>query len=107
MSNEKQSDNGIIKNLTPIEKKILLECGKMNISIKKNVHEETIKKKMPDAYLKNFNKSIKNLIAKGLLVVYRPHNYGLSKEGRLISKRIKESHQSDLYSNLKILMLVE
>ncbi|MDO5810434.1 MAG: hypothetical protein Q4Q37_05010 [Methanobrevibacter sp.] len=107
MSNEKPSHNGIIEKLTPIEKKILLECGKMNISIKKNVREETIKKKMPDAYLKDFNKSIKNLIAMGLLVVYRPHNYGLSKEGRLISKRIKESYQSDFYSNLKILMIVE
>lgn len=107
MSNEKPSHYGVIEKLTPIEKKILLECGKMNISIKKNVREETIKKKMPDAYLKDFNKSIKHLVLLGLLVVYRPHNYGLSKEGRLISKRIKESYQRDFYSSLKILMIVE
>lgn len=107
MSSKKPSLNDLINSLTPIEKKILLECGKMNISIKKNVREETIKKKMPDSYLKDFNKALKNLLSMGLLVMYHPHNYGLSKEGRVISKRIKESHQKDLYSNLKILMIVD
>ena len=107
MSNEKPSLNELINALTPVEKKILLECGKMNISIKKNVREETIRKKMPDSYLKDFNKSLNKLLTKGLLVVYRPHNYGLSKEGRLVSKRIKESNQKNMYSNLKILMIMD
>ena len=46
MADEKTDYDEIIENLTPVEKKILLECGKMNISVKKNVSEETIRKKM-------------------------------------------------------------
>ena len=79
----------------------------MNISIKKNVNEKTIQKKMPDDFLPKFNKSLKNLLSMGLLVMYRPHNYGLSKEGRIVSKRIKEKNQRDLYTNLRILMFVD
>ena len=97
----------ILQDLTPIEKKILLECGKYNISIKKNISEETIKKKMPNSYMPKFNKSIKSLLAKGLLVKYRNNNFGLSKDGRTISKRIKEKHQNDLYDGLRILMLID
>ena len=52
------------------EEKILLECGKNNIAVKKNIHEDTIKKKMPNDYLPHFNKALKNLLAKGLLMRY-------------------------------------
>lgn len=54
----------VIENLTPVEEKILLECGKNNITVKKNIHEDTIKKKMPNDYLPQFNKALKNLLAK-------------------------------------------
>ena len=96
-----------MEKLNPIEKKIQLECEKQHVSVQKNIREETIKKKMPNSYLKDFNKSLKHLIAIGLVVVYRPHNYGLSKDGRKISQKLKEKHQANLYSNLKILMIVD
>ena len=98
MSSNNNNFEEILQNLTPVEEKILLECGKNNI---------TIKKKMPNAFLPEFNKSLKNLLAKGLLVKYRPHNYGLSKEGRVISRKIKDNNQKELYSNLRILMFVD
>lgn len=107
MSQDNTTIKELIEKLTPIEKKILLECGKEHISVKKNIREETIKKKMPNKYLKDFNKSLKHLIAMGLVIVYRPHNYGLSKDGRTISQKIKEKHQADLYSSLRILMLID
>lgn len=72
----------------------------------KNIREETIKKKMPNNYLKDFNKSLKHLISMGLIVVYRPHNYGLSQTGRTISLKLKNKHQEDLYLNLRILMFM-
>lgn len=62
---------------------------------------------MPNSYLKDFNKSLNHLIAIGLVVVYRPHNYGLSKDGREISQKLKEKHQTNLYSSLRILMIVD
>ena len=97
----------IIQNLTDTEEKILLECGKMNISVKKNITEETIKKKLPNDFLVEFNKSLKNLLSMGLIVKYRPHNYGLSKRGRIVSRKIKERNDEKLYSNLRILMLLD
>ena len=105
MSNENFDE--FVQELNPIEKKILLECGKINISVKKNISEETIKKKMPDEFMPKFNKSLKNLLSRGLMVRYRPHNYGLSKEGRIIAKKIKEKNEKELYSNLRILMFFD
>ncbi|WP_406533490.1 hypothetical protein [Methanobrevibacter sp.] len=107
MSSNNDYFEEILQNLTPVEEKILLECGKNNITIKKNIIEETIKKKLPNAFLPEFNKSLKNLLAKGLLVKYRPHNYGLSKDGRVISRKIKDNNQKELYSNLRILIFVD
>lgn len=68
MSSGNDSIESIIGKLTPVEEKILLECGKYNISVKKNISEETIKKKMPDEFLPKFNKSLKSLLSKGILV---------------------------------------
>ena len=108
MSDENIDFEEITQNLNPIEKKkILLECGKLSISINKNIDEHAIKKKMPNDFMLKFNKSLKNLLSSGLLVRYRPHNYGLSKKGRDVSKFIKEKHQNELYSGLRILMLVD
>lgn len=104
---KKNEFDDILLNLTVTEERILLECGKMNISVKKNVSEETIKKKLPNDLLIDFNKSLKNLLSKGLLVKYRPHNYGLSKKGRIISKKIKQRNNEQLYSNLRILVLID
>lgn len=84
-----------------------MECIKNNVSVKKNISEETIKKKLPDEYLIGFKKAIKSLLAKGLLVKYRPHNYGLSKDGRILSRRIQDKHQKKFYSNLRMLVLVD
>ena len=45
ISNSNNSVDDIINNLSPIEKSILYECGKINASVNKNVSEDTLKKK--------------------------------------------------------------
>lgn len=97
----------IIKQLTPTEINILHECGKMNISIHKNVNDETIKKKLTNNDLKNYNKSIKNLKKSGLIVIYRNKNYGLSKSGRKVAYEIVEERRKKFYEELTILSLIK
>lgn len=94
----------IIKQLSSVEKNILFECGKMNISIKKNINEETIKKKLSKKDLKNYRKAQKNLINSGLMVKYRSKNYGLSQKGRIVANIIVKDRNKKFYKDLTILM---
>lgn len=55
---DKSYINDQLSSLSDTEREILLIVGKMHISVKKNVKEETIKKKLPDKYLKGFNKAL-------------------------------------------------
>ena len=96
-----------IDDLSTVERKILLICGRMCISVKKNVNEETLKKKLPDKYSSEFNFALKSLLHKGILVKYRPHNYGVSKEGRILAYKLKELEDNDLYSDLRLLLLLK
>lgn len=107
ISNSNNSVDDIINNLSPIEKSILYECGKINASVNKNVSEDTLKKKLSNKNLKGFSKAKKSLLSKGLLVKYRSGNYGVSKEGRIIMKRIQEERQKDIYKGLRILMIFD
>lgn len=107
ISSSKDSIQEVVNSLSPIEKAILYECGKMCISVNKNVNEDTIKKKLPDKYHKDFSKAIKNLLSKGILVRYRHKNYGVSKEWRVIIAYIVEERHKDRYGDLRILMLLK
>lgn len=101
---DKSYINNQISSLSDTEREILRTVGKMHISVNKNVKEETIKKKLPDKYLKGFNKALSNLLKSGLLVRYRAHNYGVSKKGRIIANEIMKSKREKAYEGLKILM---
>jgi len=80
----------------------------MRISVKKNVSENTIKRKLPDDHLKDFSKNMNKLISKGLVVRYRVGNYGVPKLGRVITRKLLEKSRNKKYHYLKkILLLVE
>lgn len=96
----------IIKKLSPIENQILFELGNLDISVNKNVNIKTIKKKMPDKYLAGFPYAFKHLVHLGIIVKYRPDNYGVSKEGRKITHTILENRRKIMYKGLRIIQLV-
>ena len=53
--NLNDSPEEIINQLSPIEKQILYVLGKLKISVSKNINEDTIKKKLPSKYHKDFS----------------------------------------------------
>ena len=61
----------IIKELSETEKNILYILGKMRISVKKNFDEHSLKKKLSNEDLKNYNKVFSNLCNSGIIVMYR------------------------------------
>ncbi len=101
------ADEHYILKLSDTEREILYVLGKMRISVNKNVREETIKKKLPDKYLKDFNSALSTLLKSGLIVKYRPHNYGLSQDGRILVDKIVELKRSKIYDGLKILIYTD
>ena len=75
------------------ERKVLEVLGKLHISKNKNVHEATIRKKLPQKYQGNLSKTIKSLHSKGLLRYYRKENYSLTREGMKMAKLLKVNRQ--------------
>lgn len=72
MIDTNQNLDDIIENLSPTEKNMLYQLGKVHISVKKNFNENTLKKKLSNNDLKNYNKSFSNLKNSGIIVMYRP-----------------------------------
>ena len=95
----------IIKELSETEKNILYILGKMRISVKKNFDEHTLKKKLSDEDLKNYKEAFSNLCNSGIIVMYRPGNYGVPQEGRKITNEMVEQKRQNIYGNLRILVL--
>ena len=77
----------------------------MRISVNKNVNEHSLKKKLSNEDLKNYNKAFSNLCNSAIIVMYRPGNFGVSKQGRRITNEIVEQKRQDKYAGLRILML--
>ena len=94
----------IIKELSETEKNILYVLGKMRISVNKNINEHSLKKKLSNDDLKNYKKAFSNLSACGIIVMYRPGNFAVSKQGRRITDEIVEQKRQNKYDGLKILM---
>ena len=104
--NLNDSPEEIINQLSPIEKQILYVLGKLKISVSKNINEDTIKKKLPSKYHKDFSKSLNNLKASGLIVKYRQNNWGVSKNGRKVIHLIVEQKREEHYQNLNRILLI-
>ena len=102
-----QDCEDILNQLSPTEKNMLYILGKMHISVKKNFDENSLKKKLSDNDLKNYKKAFSNLKHSGLVVMYRPGNYGISKKGRIVADKLVESKRRNIYDNLRILMLMK
>ena len=94
----------IIKELSETEKNILYVLGKMRISVNKNINEHSLKKKLSNDDLKNYKKAFSNLSACGIIVMYRPGNFAVSKQGRRITDENVEQKRQNKYDGLKILM---
>ncbi len=88
------------------ERKVLGVLGKLHISKNKNVHEATIRKKLPQKYQGNLSKTIKSLHSKGLLRYYRNENYSLTNEGVIMAKTLAEKAMKKQYGDLVILLVV-
>lgn len=102
------SPEEIINQLSPTEIQILYILGKLDISVKKNINEDTIKKKLPDNHLKKFPKSLNNLKKSGLIVRYRNNNWAVSKKGREVTHLIVKQKREKYYKNLsRILLFVD
>lgn len=95
----------IIEELSETEKNILYVLGKMRISVKKNFDEKSLKKKLSNQDLKNYKKAFSNLFTSGIIVMYRPDNYGVSKQGWRVTDEILNQKRKNMYSGLRILML--
>jgi Mn-dependent DtxR family transcriptional regulator len=93
-------------DLTESEKKVLAVLGKLHISPSKNVSEKTIKKKLPSTYHSELSNTIKSLHSKGLLRYYRKENYALTKEGKKIAEELAAKLITDIYSDLRILLVL-
>lgn len=101
-------DNGpeeIVRQLSETEKNIMYVLGKMRISVNKNFDEHTLKKKLSNEDLKNYDEAFSNLFTSGLIVRYRPGNYALPKEGREVADEVVEQKRQKIYGGLRILML--
>ena len=96
----------IIEELNEYETLIMTELGRMSISVKKNISEETLKNKLPDDHIKNFSKNRDSLKAKGLIVKYRPGNYGVPKLGRIVARKLLEKSRNKKYNDLNRILLV-
>lgn len=77
----------------------------MRISINKNVNEHSLKKKLSNEDLKNYKDAFSNLCNSGIIVMYRPGNFGVSKQGRRITDEIVKQKRQNKYDGLRILML--
>ena len=88
------------------ERKVLEVLGKLHISKNKNVHEATIRKKLPQKYQCNLSKTIKSLHSKGLLRYYRNENYSLTNDGVITAKTLAEKAMKEQYGDLVILLVV-
>ena len=105
MINIDDNPKEIVKELSETEKNILYILGKMRISVNKNFDEHSLKKKLSNEDLKNYNNAFSNLCGCGIIVMYRPGNYGVSKQGRRITAEIVEQKRQRKYDGLRILML--
>ena len=85
---------------------VLELLGKLHISQSKNVNKKTIQKKLPSKYHSELNDIIKGLHSKGLLRYYRNENYALTKEGKRIAEDLAKKLIKDLYSDLRILLVL-
>ena len=107
MTNIQQSPEDIIKELTPLEKRILIIFGSLHISVNKNVSEHSIKKKLSNKDQKDFSKAIKHLKAMGLIGKYRKENLCMGKEGRIVAETIFKEKRKNSYKELhKIYFLI-
>ena len=88
------------------ERKVLEVLGKLHTSPNKNVHETTIRKKIPTRYHDDLSKTIKSLHSKGLLRYYRKENYSLTREGMKMANRLAKEVQKKQYGDLRILLFV-
>ena len=95
----------IVKELSETEKNILYILGKMRISVNKNVNEHSLKKKLSNEDLKNYKTAFSNLCNSGIIVMYRPGNFGVSKQGRRITDEVVKQKRQNKYAGLRILML--
>ena len=77
----------------------------MRISVKKNFNENSLKKKLSYDDLNNYNAAFSNLRTSGIIVMYRPGNFGLSKQGRKIADEIVNEKRKKYYDGLRILMI--
>ena len=105
MINIEDNPKEIITQLSETEKNILYVLGKTRISVNKNVDEHSLKKKLSNDDLKNYKKAFSNLCACGIIEMYRPGNFAVSKQGRIITDEIVEQKRKSIYGNLRILML--
>ena len=105
MINIEDDPKDIIKELSETEINILYVLGKMRISVNKNINEHSIKKKLSDEDLKNYKKAFSNFCACGIIVMYRPGNFAVSKQGIKITDEIVEQKRQKKYAGLRILML--
>lgn len=96
--------NDIEDALTEDEIKILEVLGRLHISQHKNINESTIRKKLPKQYHANLKKTIKGLISKGILRLYRKENYCLNAKGKKIAEELTKKLRDNVYSGLHILL---
>lgn len=96
--------NDIEDALTEDEIKILEVLGRLHISQHKSINESTIRKKLPKQYHANLKKTIKGLISKGILRLYRKENYCLNAKGKKIAEELTKKLRDNVYSGLHILL---
>ena len=95
--------------LREAERRIIIAMKKMSVSKgkkPKHVRRETIKKKIPDRYVGEFNNALDSLQKKGVIgqVKKRPETYAFTKEGFKIAMKIYDEWIEETYKGLRILL---
>jgi len=87
----------VIKELSPIQKKILIRFAKLGAGTHCNVRLETVQKRLLKEERNHIGNEIQILIAKKLIFTYRSRNYGLTTYGKAVAHALLEKEKEELY----------
>lgn len=85
----------VIKELSPIQKKIMIRFAKLGVGTYCNVKLETIQKRLLKHERNHIGNEIQKLIAKGLVFPYRSKNYGLTTYGKVVAHFLLEKEKEE------------
>ncbi len=95
----------IINSLNNDEIHIMEILGSLSISPNKNIKIQSIKKRVHGKYQKNFDDTIKSLMNKGLIGVYRHNNICTGHDGMIVARKLYDRKLKNSFKDMNFLCL--